>query len=159
MAVKPGLPDWRGVVFVLLGFTGVWVGLQAAEFRLFGVAVAMFSFFLASSFLGKAGRLAAVLRPLVGRTVRVEIWGVPPSGAGDALFDINAITGFGADLLLHLLPEAGGPGSVLKVAQPGSERLEDDLVEIATAAYVQWAGRKIERPPGTTAPALTLSVP
>ena len=110
--------NWRGFVFVFLGLAGVWVGLQAAEYRPFGVALAMFSFFLAGSFLGKSGRLAAALAPLVGRTVRVEVWGMPLPEAGDALFDINSITGFGASLLLHLLPESGGPGSVLKVAQP-----------------------------------------
>ena len=159
MSRKPGIPDWRGVVFVVLGLCGVWVGLQAAEFRFFGVALAMFSFFLAASFLGKAGRLATALRPLMGRTVRVEIWGMPPPGAGDALFDVSSITGFGAGLFLHLLPASDGPGAILKVAQPGSERLEDERITIRTAAYVSWAGKKVAPPAGTDAPALVLLVP
>jgi hypothetical protein len=157
--LKPGRLDWRGVVFVLLGLAGVWVGVQAAELRLFGVALAMLSFFLASSFLGRAGRLATALRPLVGRTVRVEIWGMAPPGAGDALFDVNAISGFGAGLILHLLPDSDGPGTVLKVAQPGSERLEDTRIAIGTAAYVSWAGKRLEPPAGTTAPAVALRLP
>jgi len=156
---KPGPLNWRGVVFALLGLTGLWVGLQAAEFRFFGVALAMFSFFLAGSFLGKAGRLAAALRPLVGRTVRVEIWGMPPPGASGALFDVNSVTGFGAGLHLHLLPDSDGPGAVLKVAQPGSERLEDTRIEIGTAVYVSWAGKKVAPPAGTSAPPVALCVP
>lgn len=151
--------NWRGIVFVLLGLTGVWVGLQAPEFRLFGAGLAMFSFFLAGSFLGKAGRLAAALRPLVGRTVRVEIWGMPPPGAGGDLFDVNSVTGFGAGLLLHFLPDSDGPGAVLKVAQPGSERLEDTRVEIGAAAYVSWDGKKVAPPAGTSAPPVSLRVP
>ena len=151
--------NWRGGVFVLLGLAGIWVGLQAAEYRFFGVLLAMFSFFLAGSFLGKAGRLATALRPLVGRTVRVEIWGIPPPGAGDGLFDIGSITGFGAGLLFHVLPESDGRGAVLKVAQPGSERLGDERITIGTAAYVSWAGKKVPPPAGTDAPALVLLVP
>ena len=151
--------DWRGVVFVILGLAGVWVGVQAAELRVFGVALAMLSLFLASSFLGRAGRLANALRPLVGRTVRVEIWGMPPPGAHDALFDVNSITGFGAGLIFHFLPESDGPGTVLKVAQPGAERLEDSRITIGTAAYVSWDGKKVEPPAGTTAPPVALRVP
>jgi hypothetical protein len=153
------LPNWRGVFFVLLGLAGVWVGLQAAEFRFFGVALAMFSFFLAGSFLGKAGRLAAALRPLMGRTVRVEIWGMPPPGTGGAHFDVNSFTGFGGSLFVHLLPDSDGPGAVLRVAQPGSEKLEDMRIEIGTAAYVSWAGMKVVRPAGTSAPPVALRVP
>jgi hypothetical protein len=159
MTRKPGALNGRGVVFVLLGLAGIWVGLQAAEFRFFGVALAMFSFFLAASFLGKAGRLAAALRPLVGRAVRVEIWGMPPPGAGDALFEVASVTGFGAGLLLHLLPDSDGPGTVLKVAQPGSEKLEDMRIEIGAAAYVSWAGTKIAPPAGSSAPPVALRVP
>jgi hypothetical protein len=156
---KPGPLDWRGIVFVFLGLAGVWVGLQAAEFRVFGVALAMFAFFLAGSFLGKAGRLATALRPLVGRTVRVEIWGMPPPGAAGPLFDVNSVTGFGAGLFLHLLPETDGPGAILKVAQPGSERLEETRITIGAASYVSWAGTKIAPPAGTTAPPVALRVP
>ncbi|MEO8054255.1 MAG: hypothetical protein ABI768_03835 [Acidobacteriota bacterium] len=159
MSWKLILLNWRGLVFVALGMAGIWVGLQAAEYRFFGVLLAMFSFFLAASFLGKAGRLAAALRPLVGRTVRVEIWGMPPPGAGDGVFDVNTITGIGAGLLFHFLPDSDGPGAVLKVAQPGSQRLADTRVTIGTAAYVSWAGKKVSPPTGTKAPPLVLSVP
>ncbi len=153
------LLNWRGLLFVALGLAGIWVGLQAAEYRFFGVALAMAAFFLAASFLGRAGRLAAALRPLVGRTVRVEIWGAPPPGGEGDVYDVNSITGIGAGLHFHFLPESDGPGAVLKVAQPGSERLADMRITIGTAAYVSWAGKKVPAPPGTTAPALALRVP
>jgi hypothetical protein len=145
----------RGLLFILLGLAGIGVGLLAGEFRFFGTAVAMFSFFLASSLLGKAGRLAAALQPLVGSTVRVEVWGTP-FPAASATFDVDSITGFGAGLLIHLQPASGGRGSVLKVAQPRSERLEGDRIEIGAAAYVQWAGTRLKPPAGTSAPALVI---
>ncbi|HEX7615623.1 MAG TPA: hypothetical protein VF554_10125 [Thermoanaerobaculia bacterium] len=152
---KPGPLMVRGLLFILLGLAGIAVGLLAAEFRFFGTAVAMFSFFLASSLLGKAGRLAAALQPLVGSTVRVEVWGTP-FPAASATFDVDSITGFGAGLLIHLQPASGGRGSVLKVAQPRSERLEGDRIEIGAAAYVQWAGTRLKPPAGTSAPALVI---
>jgi hypothetical protein len=149
----------RGVGFALVGLAGLWVGVQGADYRPFGAGVALFGFFLAASFLGRAGRIAAALRPIVGRTVRVEVWGTPVPAPHGGLWDVSTVTGFGAGLLFHLLPESGDAGGILKVAQPGEEMLGDERIEIATAAYVQWAGRRLERPPGTTAPALALRMP
>ena len=146
-------------MFVLLGLAGIWVGLQGPEYRFFGAGLSLFGFFLAASFLGRAGRIAIALKPIVGRTIRVEVWGSPLPASGGALYDVNSIIALGAGLLLHLQPESSDRGAILKVAQPGAEMLGDERIEIATAAYVQWAGRKIERSPGTTAPALALSVP
>ena len=88
--------SWRGALFVVLGLIGVAIGLNAAEYRPFGVALAMLSFALGASLLGKAGRLSAALRPLVGRSVRVEVWGEPLPGPRDGLFDVESITGIGA---------------------------------------------------------------
>jgi len=149
----------RGIAFILLALAGFWVGLQGGEYRPFGAGFALLGLFFAATFLGRAGRIAVALRPVVGRTVRVQVWGAPLPGSGELLFDASAIIALGAGLLLHLQPESGEAGAILKVAQPGAENLGDERIEIGTAAYVQWAGRKVERPPGSIAPALALLLP
>ena len=150
--------SWRGAVFVVLGLIGVGLGLNATEYRPFGLALAMLSFALGASLLGKPARLSTALRPLVGRTVRVEVWGEPLPGMGDGLFDVESITGIGAGLHFRL----AGPddsGGMLKIAQPDAETLGDERIEIGKASYVQWARKRVARPAGTRAPALALSLP
>lgn len=150
--------SWRGALFVVLGLIGVAIGLNAAEYRPFGVALAMLSFALGASLLGKAGRLSAALRPLVGRSVRVEVWGEPLPGPHDGLFDVESITGIGAGLYFRL----AGPddsGGILKIAQPDAETLADERIEIGAASYVQWARKTLARPADTRAPALALTLP
>ncbi len=150
--------SWRGAVFIVLGLIVVGIGLRAGEYRFFAVVLAMLCFALGASLLGKAGRLSAALRPLVRRTVRVEVWGEPLPAAGGGLFDVESITGVGAGLYIQLAGP-GDSGGVLKIAQPGAESLGDERIEIGTAAYVQWARKRIERPAGTSAPALVISLP
>jgi hypothetical protein len=150
--------SWRGAFFLVLGLIGVGIGLNAAEYRPFGVALAMLSFALGASLLGKAGRLSAALRPLVGRTVRVEVWGEPLPGPHGGLYDVESVTGIGAGLYFRL----AGPddsGGVLKIAQPDAEALADERIEIRAASYVQWARKTLARPAGTRAPALAVSLP
>lgn len=149
----------RGVGFAVVGLAGLWVGATSAEYRPFGAALALLGFFLAASFLGRAGRIATALRPIVGRTVRVEVWGAPLPGSGGGLFDVNTVLALGQGLLFHLRQESDEAGGLLKVAQPGGETLGDERIEIATAAHVRWAGRKIEPPPRASAPALAIRVP
>ncbi len=149
----------RGVAFALVGLAGVWVGFLSAEYRPFAAAFALIGFFFAATFLGRAGRIAVALKPVVGRTVRVEVWGAPLPGPDGGLWEVQTIIALGVGLLLHLRSESSDSGGILKVAQPGRETLGDERIEIATASYVQWAGRKLERPPGTAAPALILGLP
>ena len=149
----------RGGLSALLGLAGIWVGIQGGAYRPFGVALAMAGFFFAATYLGRAGRIATAIRPVVGRAVRVEVWGQALAPSDGGLYVVGAVTPLGAGLFFHLVSESGHAGGVLKVAQPGAETLGDDRIEIATAAYVQWAGRKLEPPPGTAAPALALGVP
>ena len=147
----------RGALCVVLGLMGVGMGLNAAEYRPFGAALAMISFALGASLLGKAGRLSAALRPLLGRTVRVEVWGEPLPGPHDGSFAVETITGIGAGLYFRL----AGPddsGGILKIAQPDAETLADGRIEIGAASYVQWARKTLPRPAGTRAPALALTL-
>jgi hypothetical protein len=159
-AVRKAPPlNVRGVGFVVLGLAGLWVGVQGGEYRFFGPVFAMFGFFFAATFLGRAGRIAVALKPLVGRTVRVEVWGAPLPGPDGALYDVNTIIALGSGLILHLLPESGEAGAILRVSQPRDESLADERIEIAAAASVRWAGRRLERPAGTAAPAVVLGMP
>ena len=152
--------SWRGSLFVVLGLIGVGIGLNAAEYRPFGVILAMLSFALGASLLARPARLSAALRPLVGRVVRVSAWGEPLPGSAGALYVIEGITGIGAGLYIQLFrhddEESGG---VLKIAQPEGETLGDERIEIASAKYVEWARRKVDHPAGTSAPALVITLP
>ena len=154
--MKPELPRIRALFFVLLGLAGIAVALLAGELRLFGIVVGLLSFLLAASVLSKAGQLAGALQPFVRRAVRVEVWGMPLPAAGEAGFQVESIRSLGAGLLVFLRPRPRGPQTLLKVAQPGSEKLEGNRAEIRDAAYVSWAGAKIKPAAGETKPALRL---
>ncbi len=150
--------SWRGALFVVLGLIGVGLGLNATEYRPFGVALAMLSFALGASLLGKAGRLSAALRPLVGRTVRVEVWGEPLPGPPDGLYHVESITGIGAGLYFRL----AGPddsGGILKIAQPDAEAFADERIEIRRGVVRPVGPQDAARPADTRAPALALSLP
>ena len=81
---------------------------------------------------------------------------MPLPASGEPIFEIDSISAFGAGLLIHLRAASGGPRSLLKIAQPGSARLEGDRLEIGQAAYVSFAGTKLRPAAGKTEPALVL---
>ena len=157
---RPPRFSWRGAFFVALGLVGVGIGINATEYRPFGAMLATLSFVLGASLLGRPARLSTALRPLVGRVVRISAWGEPLPGSAGALYVIETITGFGAGLHIQLFrhddEESGG---ILKIAQPANESLGDERIEIASAKYVQWARRRVDRPVGTSAPALVITLP
>lgn len=155
---RPPLP-WRGILFVVLGLVGVGIGLNATEYRPYGVLIATLSFGLGASLLGRPARLSAALRPLHGRVVRVSAWGAPLPGPPGALFVVETITGIGAGLYLRLSRHDEDAGGFLKIAQPSGETIGEERIEIATAKYVEWSRKRIEKPPGTSAPALVISLP
>jgi hypothetical protein len=157
-AARPPLP-WRGILFVVLGFVGIAIGLNAGEYRPFGILLATLSFGLGAGLLGRPARLSAALRPLRGRVVRVSAWGAPLPGPPGALFVIDTITGIGAGLYLQLSRHDDDSGGILKIAQPSNETFGDERIEIAAATYVEWARKRIEKPPGTSAPALVIDLP
>jgi hypothetical protein len=157
---RPPRFSGRGILFVVLGLVGVGIGINATEYRPFGAILATLSFALGASLLGRPARLSAALKPLVGRVVRVSAWGEPLPGSAGALYVVETITGIGARLHIQLFrhddEESGG---VLKIAQPAGETLGDERIEIASAKYVQWARRKVDRPAGTREPALVITLP
>ncbi|MDQ2979516.1 MAG: hypothetical protein M3R62_09855 [Acidobacteriota bacterium] len=146
----------RGIVLGILGLAGLAIALLNVQFRFLGLAVGFIFLFLAGTVFSKASRIANSLRPFVQKPVRVEVWGLPLPASGEALFEVDSIAAFGAGLLIHLRATSGGPRSLLKVAQPGSARLEDGRIEIGEAAYVSWAGTKLKPGVGGRVPAVVL---
>ena len=146
----------RGIGFVVLGLAGLAGALFDARLRLPGVGAAVIFLFLASTVFSRASRIAASLTPLVKKSVRVEIWGLPLPAPGEVMFEIDAVSAFGVGLLIHLRAIPGGPRSLLKVAQPGPAKLEEGRIEIGEAAYVSWAGTRLKRAVGNMAPAVVL---
>jgi hypothetical protein len=107
--------------------------------------------FIVASKLSNAGRISAALKPFLGKTVDIRVWGTPISG-----FRVHSIRAFGAGLLFLLQPVSGGKTTLLKVAQPQSARPDGQGLVIPDARYVQWAGARMRRVDGT--PALELVV-
>ena len=133
-----------GVLLVALGFAGAILAAVAPQFRLVGLGMGLVGFFGASTLFGTAGRIARSLRPFIGRTVRVEVWGTPLPGSDGNVFEIDSVLAAGVGLLIYLRPASGGPRTLLKVAQPTSARWNADDLEIGAAGYVSWADRKLK---------------
>ena len=145
-------PRVAAIPLLLLGLLGCTVALIDPRFSLPGIAVGIVAFFAAGTLSSNAWQLAKSLRPLLGKPLRFEVWGV--AADADARFEIETASAFGAGLLIHLHRVPGGPRLLLKVAQPRAARREDGLLEIGEAAYVSWAGTRLARVVG--APALVI---
>ena len=152
----PTNPRMRGILFVILALAGFAVASLNTQWHLLGVGVGLVFFFLGATAFSQAAQVASSLRPFVKESVRVEVWGVPLPASDGAPFEVDSIAAFGAGLLIHLRATPGGPRSLLKVAQPGSVRLEESRIEIREAAYVSWAGTKRKPAVGKRMPALVL---
>ena len=144
------------IAIVVIGFAGMVVGAIAPAFRFIGVVVALVCLFVLATALSPAGRLSTALKPLKGRIVDVEVWGAPLPGVSEGGLRLQSVRAFGAGLLLLLQPPSSRRSMLLKVAQPQSVLLELPRVDIADAAYVQWAGVRVRRREGVTA--FTLSM-
>lgn len=88
--------------------------------------------------------------------MRVEVWGAPLPGSGEARYEAASIVAFGAALLIHLRAVPGGPRILLKVAQPGSGRVKGNRLEIADARYISWNGTRLRRSAGVAALVLAM---
>jgi hypothetical protein len=129
---------------------------NAGQYRFAAIVVALVAFLLAATVLSRAGELARTLAPYVKRSVHVQVWGTALPATDGSPLEVDSIRALSAGLLIHLRPGAGGARTLLKVAQSGAARLEDDRLEIAEARYVSWGGTKMKREPGH--PAVTISV-
>ena len=123
---------------------GLWASGRLAH--PFAPVVALVLFLAGASFFGKASQFADKLRPLVGKHVRVRVWGLElhDRNSGSS-FRVHMVRAIGPGLHFYLRPSPEGSPIHLKVAQPSGTRLGDTTVEISGAKYVQWAGKKIKK--------------
>ena len=133
--------------FVLIA-AGIAAGIAWAGGRMthpFSPVLALLLFLAGASFFGKTSRFADKLRPLVGQSVRVRVWGSELPDHAGSRFSVHMVRALGAGLHLYLRPLADGSPMHLKVAQPFGAIAGDSGFEISHAKYVQWDGRKIKK--------------
>jgi hypothetical protein len=99
---------------------------------------------LATSF-GPAGRLSDDLLPMRGSLVRVEIWGRALDEHEASEVRLLSVWALGAGLHFTLESQPGGVRTHVKVAQPARGVVTPSSIVVATAKYVQVAGRKVAR--------------
>ncbi len=145
----------RGVLFAILGLASVAAAVRTTRFNFLAIAAGLLFFLLAATSLSNAGRIAASMRHVVGKAVRVQIWGEALPTAGASLI-VHSILAASAGLLLFLKAPPDGPRMILKVAQPTSWRLEGGNLEIDAARYVSFRGVKKRKITGK--PALSLTI-
>jgi uncharacterized protein (DUF58 family) len=110
---------------------------------------------LLATSLGLAAGLAASLQRSCGKPVDVRVWGASLPSPDGAVLTMTSAMALGAGLHVFLRTGPGGPSLHLKIAQPERARIEPGAVLIETAAYVQWAGRRLPRVAGV--PAVTIT--
>src|SRR5436305_1577836 len=105
----------------------------------FAPVVALLLLLAGASFFGKARQFAEKLQPLVGKEVRVRVWGSELPDHVHCSYRVHMVRAFGAGLHFYLHSSSAGSPIHLKVAQPSEATLRDTAVEISCAKYVQWA--------------------
>jgi hypothetical protein len=135
-------PAARGLAFCAVGLAALSVAIVAAPFRFPAIAVAFVCFLLMATAQSRAGRISPALRSFVGRRVQVQVWGAPIPATGGST-RVDSVTALGVGLLIHLRASSEDRRTLLKVAQPGEARFEDDRLEIDDARYVSWGGKKL----------------
>jgi hypothetical protein len=154
--VLRGAQVTRGFLFTVLGLAALAAALLSSHGRFLGVGLAVVFPAPRRHRVQQCDSIARSLSTFVKESVRVEVWGVLLPSSGGTGFQIDSVTAFGVGLLIHLRATPGGPRTLLKVAQPGSVRLEEIRIEINEARYVSWAGTKLKPALDNTAPALVL---
>jgi hypothetical protein len=144
----------RKTLAVALIVAGFLVGLAFAT----GTTSHPFALVMALLLSGAGGMLfphtheiAAQLRPLLGTSVEAKAWGNSLPGHEGSPFRFHRALAFGAGLHFYFLPQDGGKPLHLKVAQPGAVVMGERGIDIGTAKYVQWCGKKIKRAEGKKA--------
>jgi hypothetical protein len=142
------------VVAAAVALSGFVASVFTSRF-LFLLPAIMALLLLATSF-SEAGRLREPLQGFLHHTVGVRVWGVPLPVSGDATITVTSVKALGAGLHVFLQVSPGGSSTDLKVAQPSRVQVLPQQLTIESAAYVQWAGKRLPRVKG--APALTISL-
>ena len=136
----------KAVGFVLV-LAGIAVAIAFASKRMtqpFTPVVALFLFLAGASLFGRAAGYAGKLSHLVGKTVKVKVWGSDLPGDIGSGFRLEKVRAIGVGLHLYLRPLPDGSPTHLKIAQPRGTVVGATGAEITDAKYVQWAGSKIK---------------
>jgi len=110
---------------------------------------------LATSF-SEAGRLAADIQGFVHHSAEARVWGAALPVPDHSTITVKSVKALSAGLHLFLQVSPSGSSTHLKVAQPSRALVLPQQLTIESAAYVQWAGKRLPRVAG--APALTASL-
>ncbi len=117
----------------------------------FAPVTALLLFCSGGMLIPRTYEVADQLRLWLGTSVEARAWGSGLPGHAGASFKFHRTLAFGAGLHLYFLPLDSDKPLHLKVAQPGAVVLSERGVEIGTAKYVQWRGKKIKRAQGEKA--------
>jgi hypothetical protein len=122
---------------------------------LFFVPAILALLLLATSF-SEAGRLAEGIQGFVHHAAEVRVWGAALPVPARSTITVTSVKALSAGLHLFLRVSPSGSSTHLKVAQPSGALALPQQLTIESAAYVQWAGKRLPRVAG--APALTISL-
>ncbi len=149
----------RKVTRLLLIVAGATSAILWASGRVKGPFLpflALVLLFLGASFFGRVSEFSERMRPLIGKKVRVQVWGSALSDDSGDRFVVHAVRALGAGLHVYLRPLSNGSPKHLKVAQPIGAWMSADSVEVKEAKYVQWDGRMTKKAQGKKALVLNL---
>ncbi len=150
--LRPMDQRWVGLPLILLGVASGIFWMSGRWPFPFAPVIALFLLLTGTTLLiSKVGQLAKRMRPLLGKNVRVQVWGLDLAGSPGSSFTVHAVQAVGAGLHLYLRPVPNGSPIHLKVAQPLGTEISNLGVEISKAKYVQWAGSKIKKMEGEMA--------
>jgi hypothetical protein len=143
---------WVGLPLILLGVASGILWMSGRWPFPFVPVIALFLLLTGTTLLiSKVGQLAKRMRPLLGKNVRVQVWGLDLAGSPGSRFTVHAVQAVGAGLHVYLRPVPNGSPIHLKVAQPLGTYISNVGVDISKAKYIQWAGLKIKKVEGEMA--------
>jgi hypothetical protein len=143
------------VVAAAVALGGITAYAFTSRFLFFFALVIPAVLLLATSF-SEAGRLAEAIQGFLHHTAEVRVWGAALPVPDGATITVTSVKALSAGLHVFLRVSPGASPTHLKVAQPGRAQVLPRLLTIESAAYVQWAGKRLPRVAG--APALTVSL-
>jgi hypothetical protein len=136
----------------IAGFALIAVGIVLAIFWATGRVPTPFTpvagliiFLVGAGLFGKTGRLAEQFQPLIGKDVRVRVWGSELPDHGQCCFRLESVRSIGPGLHFYLRPLPNRSALHLKVAQPLEAIATGEGAEIGRAKYVQSSGKKIPK--------------
>lgn len=130
-----------GAACVLAGGIAATVWLSGRARSPFLPFIALILIFVGANFFSKISELSERMRSLIGKKVRIQIWGSALKYEGTEVFVLLSVSAIGAGLHIYLSPMPKGSPKHLKIAQPRGATLDKKSVGVGDAKYIQWEGR------------------